>query len=1417
MGRPERPVDPDAGPVQRLAHELRCLRREAGSPSYRVMAQRARVSVTALSRAASGERLPSAAVVRAYAQACGADPDVWEQRWKAAAEEATPYCAAEGESPYQGLARFEPGDRDLFFGRDRLAEDAVRLLREHRFAVVLGASGSGKSSLLRAGVVPRLQTLLRESDWDAELRLITPGARPAATFGRLLAPRGDGPERLVLVDQFEEIFTLCRDRADRWRFVDQLLLAREPGSRLRVVVAVGGNFHGRCVEHPGLAEALQSATLPVRPMTREELREAVVGPATAAGLRVERELTARIVEEAADQPGALPLLSHALRETWRRRRSGLLTLAAYEEVGGVHGAIAAAAEEVYGRLSPAQALTAQRLLLALITPGDGTADTRRPLGRAELREWPDPEVPAVLERLARARLVTLDEDHVELAHDALITGWPRLQGWIEKNRERMRQHRHLSEAARGWQEHGRDPGALYRGARLAVADALFARGRNDDDLTGRERAFLSASRVAHSMERWTADRARGRVRKLLLALCLVLVGALTAGHVALHESRAADWERSRAAARHAAALAGRVRRVSPRTGMLLGVAAWRLARLPDSRAALFGALTDPVRDVFTDPAPGDGTQDFLTDSGRTLLAVGGGRWSAWDVATHRRTGSGRLPDVPVTAVSPDGRTLALSGGGGRRLWHLPLGGHGGAGYSRTAAAGPVLGFGADGRSYAVGGVGLGPGSGSEPGSGSGSDVAPGSGSGPGAVPDSGSGPGSGSDVVPGPDSGSGAQLRALADDRVLFETSATGAVVPSADGRLVAVCEPGRPLAVRDTATRQTRQGAWQSFRAPDCSLTALAFGGEGTRLAALSDTGIRVWDTASGRLLADITHRGDRHLALTADGMFLAAAGQGGTTVWRISAPDAPVFRRPVDDGPVTALAWDPGSPTLRYLAGAAVHSLDLAAPLTARWLDRPLDEVLLSPDGRLLATAERHAGGYRFRLRDAATGRPVTQLPEPPAGPGPSTHPLMAFAPDGRALAYGLGTPSAAASTTGLVVWDVPGHRTLATPAPGGPSAGAVRSIALTPGGRQLLVSRATSTGSPTGEVWDVRRGTRTNRSDALHRALKAVLASGFAGPVTALPHGLRVGVPLGGGADAQVVAVSRDGTRVATGGAFGGVTVWEGRTVRHRAAVVPAPSAPPDCAACVRVTSLAFSPDGRTLAAGYGSGALRLWDVATQQPLGDSLSTPGDAIRSLAFSADATSVHAGSGHVPVQRYPLAPSRIVAQLCARAGRTLTRSEWHTYLPEVPYRPLCDTSDGERYDTAHADTARDAAPPGPSPAGSAPVPGPARTPAPPRGPARQAGHDRSAEHELRTSGSRGREESGHGGHPRTRRPGGHHRTGTIAAGTASARHGRHTAGTGRDTARSSPATGRRGCPRRAGRPGADTANSRPPQGCFTL
>jgi WD40 repeat protein/transcriptional regulator with XRE-family HTH domain len=1262
MGRPERPLDPTAGPVPRLAHELRELRRNAGSPSYRAMAETAGFSATTLSQAAAGERLPTLAVVQGYVRACGGDPAEWVARWRdAEAEEAGTAREddADAAPPYRGLARFEPADQGLFFGRDRLAEELLGLVCGHRFAAVFGASGSGKSSLLRAGLIPRLRKEIADQGCPAVLRVLTPGDRPATTYAHLLTPAADEPESWVVVDQFEEVFTLCRERAERDRFLDLLLAARDPGRRLRVLIAVRADFYSRCGEHRGLADALNGAGLLVGPMTADELREAVVKPAQEAGLLVERELSARIVEEVLDEPGGLPMLSHALLETWRRRKGRLLTLAAYQAAGGVRGAIAASAEEAYGQLTAPQAAAARRLLLRMVEPGQGTPDTRRPLSRAEREEWTCPNVPAVVERLARARLLTVDEEGVQLAHEALITSWPRLRDWIEEDRERLRHHRRLTEAARVWVEHDRDPGALYRGTRLARVEELFPDHRHDRSLTVPEREFLTAALAARAEERRAAARSTRRTRAAVGGLSAVLAVALVAGLAAWTQSRDNARRRTDDAARRIAAVADSLRTTEPRTAQLLGVAAWRVAELPETRRALLGSLGQQEPDTFSDPAPGDGPSRYLTDSGRTLLSVEGRTWRTWDVARHRRIASGRLPEGGgAVGASPDGRLLAIQGDDGVRLWDTAAGRWFGDRLPRSS----FVDF--TGRTHLVSSL-----------------------------------------------DDARVQVRSDTDGKPLFETESDSAatVAPSDDGRLVAVCPLGGGAPrVRDLAGRRTVHGRWE--RAGDVcgeEQSSLTLGsGERSemgvppaegwgRLAAVDASGVRVWDVGSGEQLADLPDTGVKYAAFSKDGNFLATADAEEVRVWRLGV-DAPVFRHPLNNQHLYGgLAWDPEHPVLRYLEGSTVHSLDVATAVTSAWRDQPLDRVLLSPDGTTVATARRTGDTYRFELRDTADGRllralPPTPLPvsEDPSRPvlPKNTHPLLAFAPDGRTLAYSVSAPGSLASPQRLTLWEVTRGRVrttldLAT----GTSAGAVITIAVGPNARTLHLTRTTSVGELTNETWDLARHRRTAVLKDLSSSRLAVRPDGrlLVGDnrTAALPGGKATPRDLVQGDEIGSLAFAADGSRLVAGDQTGRVALWDG-TLRQREGLLPNvfPALSDGATEALTgdsseaVSALAVSPDGRTLAVGGEAGSLQLWDIATQQPIGRPLTTPGDSIDTLAFGADSGTVYAGSAHVPVQRYTIDPAKAVDAVCARTGGGgLTRAQWRTYVRDVPYRRVCD------------------------------------------------------------------------------------------------------------------------------------------------
>ncbi|MFD2691585.1 helix-turn-helix domain-containing protein [Streptomyces phyllanthi] len=1243
VGRPELPVDPAAGPVQRLAHDLRELRRSAGGVSYRTMAKKAGFSVATLAKAASGERLPSLAVLQAYVQACGADPVPWEARWAEAEALAGEERQEDPDAapPYRGLARFEPDDRELFFGRDRLIDELSELGCGSPFTVVFGASGSGKSSLLRAGLIPLLQEKIAQQGRTAVLRILTPGARPATTYGHLLTPKADDPESWVVVDQFEEVFTLCRERAERDRFLDLLLAARDPGSRLRVLIAVRSDFYARCAEHPRLAEALHGSGLLVRSMTADELREAVIGPAQAAGLIVERTLTARIVEDVLDEPGGLPMLSHALLETWRRRKGRMLTLAAYEAAGGVRGAIAASAEEAYGELSPAQAHAAQHLLLRMVEPGQGNADTRRPLSWEEMAGWEDPEVRAVAGRLTRARLLTTDDDAVQLAHEALITCWPRLREWIDADRERLRHHRQLTDAARTWLEHDRDPGTLYRGTRLARAEELFAGDdRGYDGLTSEETAFLVTAAEQRATEERAATRARRRSRTLTASLCAVLAVALIVGLTAVRLRQDSEEQTTDTAARRVAAVADALRTTDPRTAMLLGVAAWRMSPLPESRRALLGALAQPELDNFTDPAPGDEPSRFLDVSGRTLLSIGADSTSrTWDLDTHRRIASGPVPDGGVLAAGPGGRVLVISATDRtQRLWDTR---------TRRWIGGALplrynVQFGATGRNYLMTSV---------------------------------------LDDRVG--------LYSATDGQLVFRTPSAGSgriADAATDGdRLLAVCPHGRALRVWDASTRGVRSGAWTSARGVCGDSTGLGL--TGGRLIALTEgRRVRVWDTTSGRELADVPHPGVLSAVVSADGSFLATGGGEEVRVWRMPSGGAPVFRHSLDNASISDLAWDSSRPLLRYLEGGTVHTLDLTSTLTRAWRKNPLAGVQLSPDGRTLATAERNGDRYVFQLRNTRDGRPLRTLPTPsrpvfrtgiPTVPGDITEPLLSFSPDGGMFAYGISVAGGGdTAPQRLTVWDVAAGHTKTTVDLATASATPTDAIALGPGGRTLLTARLTDDGFYN-ETWDTTRQRRT------------ALLPGPGGDHLAVSRdgGLLVTdnrVVRAGRSHAQdlvqrdgigAIAFAPDGSSLAAGDWTGRVAVWDG-DVRHRAGILRnvflAPVDPSsDSAEAIR--ALAFSPDDSTLAVGGDSGTVQLWDIATQQPLGPSLPTPGGSVDTLAFSPDSTTLYAGGEHVPLQRYVVDPDRAVSLVCSRAGNAeLTRAQWRTYVPDRPYRRVC-------------------------------------------------------------------------------------------------------------------------------------------------
>jgi len=539
---------------------------------------------------------------------------------------ATKAMKAMAVCPFKGLASFGRSDADYFCGRDRLVADLVGRLAGGTLVGVVGPSGIGKSSLLRAGVLAALRdgALPGSSAWRQ--LLMRPGEHPCAELQRaleaqglesLLSPLAADERLIVAIDQLEELFTECELPDERAAFLDQLAAAAsQTDHRVLVLVALRADFYGRCVTYPRFAELLSRSHALVGPMDRGELAEAIELPAARAGLEVETRLVDALVADVVGEPGGLPLLSTALLELWRARDGRALRFESYRASGGVHGAVARIAESAYAGLSEAQQRVARGLMLRLAA-GDGTELVRRRVPLRELERIEGAHV--VLATLTDARLLSVSDDgEVEVSHEALLREWPRYREWLEDDRDGRRLHAHLAASVREWETRGRDDADLYRGARLA--GAIDWAEQHADQLTDPERDFLDASRLAAEREAHRQRMQNRRLRGLLGGVAVLLAASVIAGIVALVQQHAAANEARVALSRQLGAEA-----VSePRTdlALLLAREAVNLDRSPDTEGTLLTTLL------------------------RSPAAIG----------TFALPNSARPQGV---AVSPDGNTIAI--------------------------------------------------------------------------------------------------------------------------------------------------------------------------------------------------------------------------------------------------------------------------------------------------------------------------------------------------------------------------------------------------------------------------------------------------------------------------------------------------------------------------------------------------------------------------------------------------------------------------------------------------------------------------------------------------------------------------------------------------------------------------------------
>ena len=1146
------------------------------------------------------------------------------------------------ECPYRGLLPYDTDDASLFFGRSTDVDACLGRLGSTGVLAVVGASGTGKSSLVRAGVVPSLRRDGRQ------VVVMSPGEHPMTSLS--LLPRY-AAAATVVVDQLEEVSSLCRDADERTRFLDGLVQHTRTGW---LVVVLRADHLVAVSTHRALAGLLEQGLHLMAPMGADDLRAAIEEPARLAGLTVEPGLVQLLVHEVTSNPGSLPMMSHALQETWQRREGRTLTLAGYQATGGIQEAVARSAEQVYTEVGEEQQSRLRDLMLRLVAPGTGGEPVRTRLPRRLVVT--DRAHGEMVDLLAGSRLVTTDDGVVEIAHEALTRAWPRLRDWLDEDVEGGQILHHLATAADSWDRLGHPDSELYRGARLARV--LDWRARAVPDLSDVERAFLDAgerlslTELRAAEERTARQRqVNRRLRGLLATGAVLLAAALVAGLVAVRQADRAARSADAADARRLGARALASKDVAE--SLLLGVEGVRLDDSPQTRANLFEVISRRPQLLRSTMVGGAQLTDLdVSRDGRSVFAydllgnvtVVDPRTGAVRARHQAEKGPVPFSGMAALALSPTGDTLAV----GRPAFRNPpvvlLD-------ADTLKASRIQPDGQPTRPTRTVGVAF---------SADGTTLA-----------------------------ASFRHMRGTPDNSQFTDASVVvwdlrkprqpprriemtappqySAVALSPDGRRLFT---SMPLAAYDVATGE------QVFRSPAHVSYLVKVSPDGRRLAIadvgrdshLAGTDILLADARTGAVQQRLSGHTEQvyDLEFSPDGRMLASTSDDGTAVVWDLATGKPSQRLQLDE-PATLAAFDPTGHLL-YTGGVdrALRTWDLlgkqrflAAVKPARSFD--FGFVNPAPGGAMIAYDT--AKGLRFLDVHARTYTPLGDT-----GSG-YEHAGGAWTPDGKRFASAQG---------GLVrVWDPRTGRVVDQARPVGSR---ISEIDYSTDGSRLVVAEVSGrvtlldadTLQPVGRPVDLGDYACCVSAGPDNRTAVVLLGGAWQSEDFASPSDRWATVDLVSGrvlrqgrlaVGGNWVSVSPKGHRAAVGGGRGEVLLLNldtGAAVR-----------PPVIGHDDGTNLVVFSPDGsRFVSAGF-DGTVSLWDGRTGAQLAH-VESPARRPASAEFLPGGRDLLIATYDRGVYRWDTSIDHAVAFACRMAGRNLTRNEWADAFGRQTYRPTC-------------------------------------------------------------------------------------------------------------------------------------------------